>query len=194
MTTYNRATVESLIQGFQGKDPRLYSILIQVSRSLTELDKSKSTIADVLSRQLSTEQFRVLLTAEERASDTTLSDVPDLIVDLEENAQYIFEAQLFFLLDATGGVKISLDGSALMSDIRFSLTAIRPGTGLYDASMWTGMGSVFMNSATPTDLYATISGSCFVRSAGNLKFKFAQKVATGSSYLLNRSFLKVKRV
>lgn len=130
----------------------------------------------------------LLLTAykdtDQEVTGTTLTADTELAVTLATNGKYQFRLALFFLNDgATEGVKVSLNGTAVVTDVKAqvsiyddtlnSLVAFGRITSLGGAGIGAGLSS--------GSNYATIEGAIEITTAGTLLLEFAQNAAGASA-------------
>lgn len=139
------------------------------------------------------------VTADVTATTSTLATVTDLSVNVLGSTSYKYVLHLLFgAVDATGGIKVGLAGTATVTSLRLSYLAQRtdgtPGTLLNTQTNSTTLAS---NTASATGAgFATssmmdIQGTIAVNAAGTLLFQFSQSSANGSSVLSQNSYLEL---
>ncbi len=111
---------------------------------------------------------------------------------LTAGKKYEFSATLLCALDATGGFKIAVDGSATATSIGYFIkaTKVADGTGLFGA-LGTALGTSH-TYATETSVVVEIKGSILVNAGGTFNVKFAQSTGAGTSSVLVGSTFEVK--
>ncbi len=127
-------------------------------------------------------------------TNVTLSDIPDLSIDLLAGRSYHFKAVLFVDTDAIGGHKYAVAGTCTATVIIAEILALRNSTLAYTiATRVTALGSA-AGEASGTAYLTIIEGTITVNAAGTLTIQFAQNAANGTSSVLVGSTLSVEDV
>lgn len=127
-----------------------------------------------------------------KTSDTTLANVTGLSVTLQAGRTYSFEAVLYTVSDAGGGVKFAIGGTATATAIIYEAVVNQGGLDLATgtqraAALATAVGDI----TAVTTAYCRITGTITVNAAGTLTVQFAQNASSGvaSSVLVGSTFI-----
>lgn len=111
-----------------------------------------------------------------KTSDTTLSTVTGLSVDVEAGKTYKFRAKLFVNTPASGGQKVTIGGTCTATHIYFEGFAPNSNYGIANSL---GTLVVILSSALSTSI--VVEGTITVNVAGTLDVKFAQNVSNATA-------------
>ena len=119
----------------------------------------------------------------DKTSDTALANIPDLTVTLVAGKNYRFEAWLHTTTNASGGVKVSMAGTATAGAI------------IYDANSFYGANTIHYRytalaeshgaTAAATDAFVQIMGLISVTVGGTLTVQFAQNASFATKSTVN---------
>ncbi|MBS0328211.1 MAG: hypothetical protein JSR30_00030 [Proteobacteria bacterium] len=137
-----------------------------------------------------------VLASDFNSTNTTLTAITGFPQTLASGKTYRFRAVLFTNLSATGGILVTMDGSATVT----SVTWIAVFTGhpsIASGNVRTALGSgeaVGFSSTTAADTLTVIEGSIVVNAGGTLAPYFSQSVASGTSTIMAGSTFTVDLV
>lgn len=126
-----------------------------------------------------------------------LSDVENMKVNLDAGLWYNFRILLNVIADPTGGFKFKIDGTAVPEMLNFhvdcmadDLAALGAGVNMLSlgrntSGLWSPEINVTSYYPAPdeTPAFVTIEGMIHVRTAGTMILQFAQRVASGTTWL-----------
>ena len=129
----------------------------------------------------------------DKTSDTALANVPALTVTLVAGNNYRFEAWLHTTANASGGVKVSMGGTATAGAI------IYDGNWFYGANTfhwrYTALAESHGVTAAATDAFVQVMGLISVTVGGTLTVQFAQNASFATKSTVNiGSTLMVERI
>lgn len=136
------------------------------------------------------------ITANFDKTNTTLATITGLSVTVEAGKFYNFRAVLWLTVDATGGYKLAVAGTATATAIRYQVHVRDAATGAVTSeSMQTALGGAGIGAAPGgTSYFVEIGGRIRVNAAGTLLLQFAQNAANGTSSVLADSHFIVEEM
>lgn len=127
-------------------------------------------------------------------TDATFTTVPGLELNLKKGRYQVFSV-LYVAADGTGGHKYRLGGTALAARVVYQINALDNTTsGYVITSRQTGLGGAGAGATGATGLYVEITGTVEVTAAGTITVDFAQSSASGTSSVLDGSYLTAVEV
>lgn len=137
-------------------------------------------------------QPRTVYTQFDKAANTTLDNITGLTVDLLTGRTYKFRAQLFCTLDAIGGGKVTVAGTATAAIVKYEVKAFSSTGGTLTATkIVTSLGAAGTNIATGASTEVEIEGCLTCNGSGTLTIQFAQFAGSGTSSVLTVSNFEV---
>jgi hypothetical protein len=124
-------------------------------------------------------------------TNTTLADVPGLAVALDSGKTYAFRAFLDTLVDAAGGLKVAMGGTATASAFIAWATIVSGTPALDGANRAASLGATIASASGQTKYGVFVEGTLTTSGAGTLTLQFAQAAATGTSSVKVGSSLTV---
>lgn len=133
----------------------------------------------------------------DKTADATPANITGLSVDLTAGRTYIFEAHIYMTADATGGINLSIGGTATATNLRavgqtFDLDSAA-GT-IRDIRQGIAITSTMADIFGYATFYTRITGTITVNAAGTLTLRFSQQSSSGTSSVLVGSSLRVTPV
>lgn len=126
-------------------------------------------------------------------SSTTLVLVTGLSGNLVAGKKYNFEVVLFTDSDVSAGIKLSLEGTAVLSSI--IAEAICFDSGIANQARVTALSTNAVAITPVTNGYVTVSGSLVCTTSGTFKIHFAQNVSNAiASKVIAGSSLKIQQI
>lgn len=121
--------------------------------------------------------------------DTTLSDIPDLVNNVESSRSYGFEVTLFTTSNVAAGVKFSMGGTATPNFIIYE-ARVEDSAVFSAQTRATALGTTVGAATAVTAAFIRISGTIDVTTGGTLTVQTAQNVsnAAASSILVGSRF------
>lgn len=118
------------------------------------------------------------------ATTTTLGNVTGLTMTVAAGRTYKFRAVLDATLDATGGGKYAIGGTATATAISYRVQHLGASLAVLSSTRQTALASSVNSTAALTDDAVVIEGLITVNAGGTLTVQFAQQSATGTSSIL----------
>jgi len=162
-------TVVQMIQARSGQTADLFQLRDSGGNAITTL--SNKGFLTFGGQKRVTTQF-------DKTSNTTLSDVTGLSVDVEAGKTYYFEAKLYLTAIVAVGCKIAVGGTCTATSLNGVCQLF--GTGGGTNALATTLGSAIINNSNAS-IYTTVSGTITVNAAGTLTIQFAQSASSGTS-------------
>ena len=135
---------------------------------------------------------KVVFTQEDATTDTTLSNVPDLVHDVESGRSYGFTAVLFTTSNVAGGIKFAMGGTVTPNFIIYEADIVQSGVMIVPGtSRTTTLGNTVGDVTAVTVAKVTITGTIDVTTGGTFSVQFAQNAsnASASSILVGSRFI-----
>lgn len=129
-------------------------------------------------------------------SNTTLSDVTGLTVALSGGVYYSLHATLFITADTVGGIKLTIRmSSGGFSFVSYQTNAIANSTNVFAITSYrTAGGGAGVGTAGDTSYTVTLDGVIATSGSGNFEIQFAQNAASGTSSILNGSYVLMQHL
>lgn len=124
----------------------------------------------------------------DKTSDTTLANITGLTATVAAGRTYEFEANLYTVSNASGGVKFAIGGTATATSITYEGMTVSGGT--ITQTRGAALGAAVGAVTAVTAAYARIVGTIVVNAAGTLTCQMAQNASfgTASSVLVGSTF------
>ncbi|UYN89881.1 MAG: hypothetical protein KIT08_01260 [Anaerolineales bacterium] len=191
------ATLEELLGGLSNLDDHTPDPGDEAAETdkLLVFNGSKAVRMDVWKTGSRTRRY--LATQKDVSSNTTLSQIADLEMDLVAGGVYVFEAVLHVSAGASGGHKYRVAGSGGLTATTINYY-VQAQTGTAAPTIGTrvqDLGSTAAGVTSATSGVCIIRGTIVVGDAGTLILEFAQNASNGTaSSVLVGSCLEVVRV
>lgn len=127
-------------------------------------------------------------------SNTVLSDVGDLVANVQAGKTYTFDFSGHVIASPIGGYQFAMGCTCSATMVSYEILAMDNGLNTVKVSSHHRILGGNDGSAGGTDIFARISGSITVLSGGRLTPQFAQEVAHGASVIAEGSRFEVHEV
>jgi len=133
-----------------------------------------------------------VVTQFDKISNTTLSDITDLVGNVIAGKTYRFRAVLFTTSNVAAGIKAAIAGTATVNTIRYEGYVIHSNSILAQTRA-TALGSAVAAVTAVTNALVIIEGTLTCLASGTLTVQFAQNVSNAAaSSVLSNSFFDVE--
>ncbi len=133
------------------------------------------------------------LTVQFDKTDTTLSDVTGLSVNVTAGKTYECVSRLYTTSDVAGGVKFAIGGTATATAVIYEVVVANAST-IAAQTRATSLGTAVGGVTAVTAAFATITTTITVNAAGTLTTQFAENAATATSSVLVNSTMSCLEV